>query len=386
MYSLLDNDLYKFTMMQAVLHQFPNTDVEYKFVCRTPNVDLTVFIDSLENKLWQMCKSQLTFEELQYLRSIRFLKPDFVNFLEHFKLKPDLVKFDKEDGQLTVRIKGDWVSTILFEVPLLAMISETYMESQMPDGSMQKQRWHNLKDKVEWYKDSKCDFKFIDFGTRRRASRISQDFVVANLKRQLPDSFIGTSNVMLAMKYNLKPIGTMAHEWIQAGQGMEDTRLSKSQSFMLQKWADTYRGDLGLALTDTISMDAFLKDFDAYFSKLYDGCRHDSGDPIEWGEKLIKHYTDFGINPMWKTAVFSDGLNFQECHRIEQHFKGRIKTLYGIGTNLSNDCGVKPLSIVIKLINVNGHPVAKLSDEPSKTICEDQEFLSYLKKVFNYGR
>jgi len=313
------------------------------------------------------------------------MKPDFVNYLENFRLKPSLVRFDKEDGKLSVRIKGDWVATILFEVPLLSLISETYMESQMSPDTLWENGKKNLRAKIQWYKDNNCTFKYVDFGTRRRMSSKWHGYGVRAFKQELPDVFVGTSNVLLAMENGLRPIGTMAHEWIQAGQGMEQTRLSDSQAYMLQKWADEYRGDLGVALTDTISMDAFLKDFDAYFSKLYDGCRHDSGDPIEWGEKLIAHYQKYGIDPMSKTAVFSDGLNFQECHRIEQHFKGRIKTLYGIGTNLSNDCGIKALSIVIKLITVNGHPVAKLSDEPSKTICEDTEFLSYLKKVFNYG-
>jgi nicotinate phosphoribosyltransferase len=208
------------------------------------------------------------------------------------------------------------------------------------------------------------------------------DEVVSTFARELPGYFNGTSNVFLAMKHNVKPIGTMAHEFIQAGQGLEKVQLKYSQQYMLEKWIEEYRGDLGIALTDTIGMKPFLKDFDLYLAKLYDGCRHDSSDPYTWCFSLVDHYKKLGIDPRTKSAVFSDNLDFLAAANIYKTFKDMIKISFGIGTNLTNDVGFKPLSIVIKLVKVNGNPVAKISDQPEKVICEDEQFLSYLRKVY----
>jgi len=376
--SLLDNDLYKFTMQQCVLHQFPSAEAEYKLIVRS-KVNINHLAKPLVDEIDYLCGLQINKNELDYLEAIRFIKKDYVAFLEDFRLKRRYVNVSQGKDQLEVRIKGPWVQTILFEVPLLAILSELYMGGIEATNLIS---FKTLENKLKSIQHTP-DFHFADFGTRRRASACWQQMVVSICESKCPASmFIGTSNVHLAMKYGVKAIGTMAHEFIQAGQGLGVTRLSDSQKFMFETWAKEYRGDLGIALTDTIGMDAFLKDFDPYLAKLYDGCRQDSGDPIQWGKKLIAHYKSMGIDPMTKSAVFSDGLDFIKAKEILDHFRGRIKVSFGIGTNLTNDVGKKPLSIVIKLVGLNGNPVAKISDEPGKVICEDEGFLTYLKQVY----
>lgn len=379
--SLLDNDLYKFTMQQAVLHQFPQAEAEYKFILRKP-VPLAHLADKVIDEVEALCSLHLTDPELAYLRSIRFLKADYVDFLENFTLKRRHVHVSADGDSLEISIKGPWLQTILFEVPLMAIVSELYSRDANPtrinfSGLDELRRKLNLA-------SSAVFFNFADFGTRRRFSAEWHDIVVDECVSRLPDPvFKGTSNIALAMKYGVKPIGTMAHEFIQAGQGLGQVRLADSQKFMLEAWVKEYRGDLGIALTDTIGMSAFLRDFDLYFAKLYDGCRQDSGSPLAWGERLIAHFNDLGINPLTKVGVFTNALTFPDAIKIMSHFHNRLPTSFGIGTNLTNDCGIKPLNMVIKLTHINGHPVAKISDDPGKVICEDKKFLDYLMQVYN---
>jgi nicotinate phosphoribosyltransferase len=275
-------------------------------------------------------------------------------------------------------------------VPLLAIVNEVYFDV-LSMGSTIPSTTGNLKlqqkiDLVKEYNGKHGQrFKFADFGTRRRFAGLWQDIIVQRLIKELPDNFIGTSNVYLAMKYGVRPIGTMSHQWIMCGQGLPNVRISESQRYMLDAWVKEYRGDLGIALSDTLGFDAFLRDFDPFFAKLYDGCRHDSGDPFTWGEKLIAHYRKLKIDPKTKSAVFSDGLTFPLALDLCSEFWGRIQTSFGIGTNLTNDCSYDPLQIVIKLTKVNGHPVAKVSDSAGKGMCEDESYLKYLKTVFKIG-
>ena len=382
MASLLQNDFYKFSMQMAVLHHFPSTEVEYKFICRTKEADLLPLKAKIERKIDLLCESRFSKEDLDYLGSVRFLKKDYLNFLEDFTLKRRLVQVYEKNGKLEISIKGNWVQTILFEVPILAIVSEVYCGERITSEHALIEGRRRLQEKIDFHNKLENPFYFADFGTRRRFSGAWQDEVVETFKKALPNSFIGTSNVFLAKKHNLKFIGTQAHEFISAGQGLNRVQLVNSQKFMLERWAEEYRGDLGIALTDTLGMSAFTRDFDLYLAKLYDGCRHDSGDPFTWGKALIEHYNKLGIDPMTKSAVFSDNLNFEKAMEINDYFKNKIKVSFGIGTNLTNDVGIKPLSIVIKLVRVNGNPVAKISDEPDKVICEDPEFLSYLKSVY----
>jgi len=380
--SLLDNDLYKFTMMQAFHHHFPEAQSKHKFILRSKGVDLVPYKKQIEEEIEHMCSLNFKPEELDYLSSLGFMKPDYIDFLEDIRLKTRGMCIKEENGQLVLNYEGSLVQKILFEVPIMAIISEVYLKNLTKYAEAHRVGYEKIKLKIEKLEDAGIPIKFADFGTRRRFSREWHDIVVSLLKNLAPDFFIGTSNVLLAMKHKVKPIGTMAHEWIQAGQALDKVQLKNSQKFMFEIWVKEYRGDLGILLTDTIGMKPFLKDFDKYFAKLYDGCRHDSGDPIKWGRNLINHYDKLGIDPKTKTAVFSDGLNFDKIISLAKEFRHEIQTSFGIGTNLTNDVGVKPLSMVIKLVELNGNPVAKISDEPEKAICPDPEFLNYLKKVY----
>jgi nicotinate phosphoribosyltransferase len=224
-------------------------------------------------------------------------------------------------------------------------------------------------------------FEVFDFGTRRRFSREWHGEVVSTLQRDGGTWFKGTSNIDLARRLGLIPIGTMAHEYLQIHQASGGT-LRDFQKRALENWVQTYRGDLGIALTDVISMDAFLGDFDLYFAKLFDGLRHDSGDPIEWGEKALAHYAKLRVPATGKRLVFSDGLTIPRALEIYRHFGERVQTGFGIGTDLTNDVGYKPLNIVMKVVEANGQPVAKLSDSAGKTMCENEAFVAYLRSAF----
>ncbi|GAH42788.1 unnamed protein product [marine sediment metagenome] len=309
------------------------------------------------------------------------MKHDYVDVLKYFQLDRDNVVCWVEDNELKIHI-GDgmasWFDTILFEVPVLAIVSETYFADKEVKPLECQDR---LDSKIKLLKEQNSDIKFADFGTRRRIAKGWQEHMLRCLKIKLPNNFIGTSNVMFAKKLNIKPIGTMAHEWIQACQAL--TRLRDSQKYAFQKWADEYRGDLGIALSDTLGMGAFFNDFDMYFAKLFDGARHDSGDPYVWCDKLIKHYESMNIDPMTKTAIFSDGLDFTKALALHKEFKTRIRTSFGIGTNLTNDCGLEPLAIVVKMTKCDGDPVAKISDSPGKAMCNDLDYLKYLRSQFS---
>jgi nicotinate phosphoribosyltransferase len=389
--SLLDTDLYKFTMGQVVFHKFPDAMVEYTFKCRNEDVDLSPYANEIIREIDSLCELRFQDDEIEYLRKLGWFKPSYLEFLKLLKLDSKCVEITSYPGNFGLKIVGPWLSTIYFEVPILAIINEVYFrhkagitkenECQLDAKDWRNDGLKNLRRKIELVNE-KNFIKFSDFGTRRRFSRDWQDFVIGELKSNLLlCCFTGTSNVYFAKKYNITPIGTMAHEFIQACQAF--VRIRDSQKFAFQTWAEEYRGDLGIALSDTLGMDAFLNDFDKYFAKLFDGARHDSGDPFVWCDKLIEHYKKLKIDPMTKTAVFSDGLTFPKAIELVTRFKGRINTAFGIGTNLMNDCSFNPLNIVIKMTQCNGYPVAKISDTPSKQMCKDENYLNYLKSVFN---
>lgn len=389
--SLLENDLYKFTMWQALLHSNPGAQAEYRFVCRNATAfPLAELKSAVEEELDHLCSLHFTQDELDYLSGLRFIKSDFVDFLSVFRFQRRFVEVSAEGEQLAVVAKGPLVHVMGFEIFVLYIVNELYFRSLNQDGVLNVAR-ERLDAKVELLKthsadlsdNPDCPFIFFDFGLRRRYSGAWQDEVVQTFVREVPQHFRGTSNVYLAKKYGLTPIGTMAHEYLQAYQSF-GFRLRDFQKAALEGWVQEYRGDLGIALTDVVCMDAFLADFDMYFAKLFDGLRHDSGDPVVWGEKAISHYNGLRIDPMTKRLVFSDGLNIPRAIDLYRHFKGRILTSFGIGTDLSNDTPHKALNIVMKITACNGQPVAKLSDASGKTLCEDETYLAYLRQVFNY--
>jgi nicotinate phosphoribosyltransferase len=285
-------------------------------------------------------------------------------------------------GGLSIVIKGPWLHTILFEIPVLAIVNEVYFRNTRPQPDFAEGR-RRLRAKIALVRDNPAlaGCRIADYGTRRRFSRLWHDEVLITLKNELGDNLAGTSNVMYAARHGLTPLGTMAHEYLQACQAL-GPRLRDSQTFGFEMWAREYRGDLGIALSDVYGMDAFLRDFDMYFCKLFDGARHDSGDPIVWGERLIEHYERNRVDPRTKTLVFSDSLDFPRVIELYTRFKDRARIAFGVGTNLTNDLGYTPLQIVIKMVRCNGQPVAKLSDSPEKNLCDDTAYLAYLRQVF----
>jgi nicotinate phosphoribosyltransferase len=379
--SLLDTDLYKLTMLQAFFHaaEFRTVSVEWKFACRNRNgLDLAQLIPDLRYQLEQLCTLSFTDEELNYLAKFSFFTRDFIEFLRIFHLDMRFVDLARDGDDIALRFRGPLIHVTLFEIYSLAIISELHTEiiQQGIDVTLARQI---LQKKLTLIKGQKemTGFHLADFGTRRRASRTWHEEVLRTLQAEIPAYFVGTSNIDLARRLELMPIGTMAHEWFQAWQAV--TRLADAQKAALEGWVREYRGRLGIALTDCYSMDSFIRDFsDPYFGKLYDGLRHDSGSPFKWGEKALKMYQDLNIDPLSKTLVFSDGLTFKMMLEIYRYFQGRTNISFGIGTKLTNDVGFTALNIVIKMVSVNGKPVAKISDEPGKSMCEDADYLAYL--------
>ena len=396
--SLLDTDLYKFTMMQVVLHQFPGAQVEYRFKCRNPGAQLAPFMDEIREEIRSLCSLHFQDSELAYLRSMRFIKSDFVDFLGLFKLNEKYITVTPlPSGDISIAIVGPWLHTILFEIPVLAIVNEVYFRNtqSVPDFVEGRKR---LDVKIgQLREEGLSDLKIADYGTRRRFSRAWHEEVMRVLaarlgthhspghSRSVPGQLAGTSNVWLAMKLGLTPLGTMAHEYLQACQAL-GPRLRDSQIYAFESWAREYRGDLGIALSDVYGMNAFLRDFDMYFCKLFDGARHDSGDPFEWGERMLEHYSQNRVDPRTKTLIFSDGLTVPRTIALYQQFRGRCQLAFGIGTNLTNDLGYEPMQIVIKMVRCNGQPVAKLSDTPSKNMCDDERYLAYLRQVFEIAQ
>ncbi|MFP0847596.1 nicotinate phosphoribosyltransferase [Acinetobacter baumannii] len=390
-HSLLDTDLYKFTMLQVVLHKFPQTHSVYHFRCR--NLEDTVYplvdiLDDLNEQLDHLCNLKYKEDELQYLRKLRFIKSDFVDYLELFQLKRRFIQASIDnEGRLDIRIEGPMVQAMMFEIFVLAIVNELYF-SRIKTDEVWAEGERRLQAKLELiqqYEKAQLPndppFLVSDFGTRRRYSFEWQKHVVAAFHNTVPNVFRGTSNVLLAKELNITPIGTMAHEFLQAFQAL-DVRLRDFQKAALETWVQEYRGDLGIALTDVVGMDAFLRDFDLYFAKLFDGLRHDSGDPYEWGDKAYAHYRKLKIDTKTKMLTFSDGLNLPKAWELHQYFKDRFQVSFGIGTNLTNDMGQTPLNIVLKLVECNGQSVAKISDSPGKTMTDNDTFLAYLRQVF----
>lgn len=366
--SLLDNDFYKFTMQHAVIKRFPYAKARYQFINRGKHEFPANFAQKLREAVDDMARLRLDYREKEYLKvTCPYLDPTYLDFLQGYRYDPSEVSIEQNGNDVKVSIEGYWYRTILWEVPIMSLICELfYMETgqlRQPDELVV----NTVENKISLYK--KLGVKFAEFGTRRRHSYEVHELVVKTLHEKGTGTFIGTSNVYLAMKYNVKPIGTHAHEWFMFHAAKYGFKMANSMG--LEHWVDVYRGDLGIALTDTYTTDVFFEQFDKKFAKLFDGVRHDSGDPLEFGDKTIQHYKKLGIDPLTKTIIFSDGLNYEKVERIVQHCKGRIGLSFGIGTDLTNDVGLKPMNIVLKMTeaqpeNANWTGVVKLSDEPKK--------------------
>ncbi len=379
--SLLDTDLYKFNMDQVIFHKHTDLCGQYYFKCRNKDIRFTPeMVDEINDQIDHLCTLKFTKPELNYLRSIRFIKNDYVEFLRIWRPIRDYVSVNlTDDGELQVLVDGPLFSAMQFEIYLLEIINEVYFRMAYDYDELLKSAERKLNEKIEAMNNGTYTFKFAEFGCRRRLSREWQDVVVRRFAKET-DKLSGTSNVYLAMKYNLTPIGTYAHEYVQMYQGIDRIPLAYTNHYAMRDWYDEYQGDNGTALTDTITTDLFLMDFNRAMVNNYSGVRHDSGDPYAWGDKLIAHYKSYGVDPKTKVLLFSDSLDFDRAQALYDYFKDRAKVSFGIGTFCSNDTDEQPLNIVIKLQYVNGRPVAKLSDNPEKAMCRDEEYLDYLNR------
>ena len=384
LHTLLDTDAYKLHMQQAVFHHYYDVHVAAEFRCRGDDL-LGIYADAIREQVDAMQHLTLQDEEYQWLSGLPFFKADYLNWLRDFRYKPEQVTVLNDNGKLDIRLEGPWREVIMWEVPLLAVISELAHRYRSPETGVE-QAVAALENKLAAFSTlteglDMSRFRLMDFGTRRRFSRDVQEAIVKSLQQE--PWFVGTSNYDLARRLSLTPMGTQAHEWFQAHQQISPD-LANSQRAALAAWLEEYPNQLGIALTDCITMDAFLRDFGPEFAERYQGLRHDSGDPVEWGEKAIAHYEKLGIDPMSKVLVFSDNLDLAKAVDLYRHFNTRVNLSFGIGTRLTCDIPqVKPLNIVIKLVECNGKPVAKLSDSPGKTICHDKAFVRALRKAFD---
>lgn len=384
LHTLLDTDAYKLHMQQAVFHHYYDVQVAAEFRCRGDDL-LGLYADAIREQVDAMRHLTLQDDEYQWLSGLPFFKADYLNWLREFRYNPDQVTVTNNNGKLNIRLAGPWREVIMWEVPLLAVISEIVHRYRSPQTGVEH-ALATLENKLVDFSRltesmDMSRFRLMDFGTRRRFSREVQQAIVERLQQE--SWFVGTSNYDLARRLNLTPMGTQAHEWFQAHQQISPD-LATSQRAALAAWLEEYPDQLGIALTDCITMDAFLRDFGPEFANRYQGLRHDSGDPVEWGEKAIAHYEKLGIDPHTKVLVFSDNLDLPKAVDLYRQFSSRVNLSFGIGTRLSCDLPqVKPLNIVIKLVECNGKPVAKLSDSPGKTICHDKAFVRALRKAFD---
>ena len=394
--SLLEQDLYKFSMGQVIYHKFPTYETTWTFKCRNENVKFTEeMVEEIKKQIKLYCGLKFTEDELTYLSKIKWLRKSYIDFLRlwHPRYEDFYIKHEGDKG-LVLEATGTWMNTSMYEVPTLAIVNEVYFRMAYKYEDLIASFKEKADAKVKRLVDGEmCIGTFSEFGLRRRLSKESQDYIVGKLKEvnkareegKCNSNYIGTSNVYLAKKHNLTPVGTMAHEYIMAvGQGNHRHNPAYSNYYAFRAWVDEYGILNGIALTDTITTDLFLKDFDLTYATLFSGVRHDSGDPFEWGEKILAHYKKLGIDAKNKTLLFSDSLNFDKAAKIYEYFKDRCNVAFGIGTFLSNDTNVGALNIVMKVTACNGQDVAKISDTEGKGMCKNEEYVKYLQRCIDW--
>ena len=392
--SLLETDLYKFSMGQCIYHQFPGYKTTWSFKCRNEDVVFTEeMVEEIREQIKQYCTLRFTEEELQYLDNITWLKGSYVDFLRIWQPRyEDFTITTEGEKGLSIEVAGTWLNTSMYEIPTLAIVNEVFFRMNYNYDELMESFKERLEKKVRRLEEKTCYLSsFSEFGLRRRLSAQAQEMAVMRLVEMMqktadPTSkFIGTPNVYLAKKYNLVPVGTMAHEWIMCvGQGNHKHNPAYSNWYAMDAWVKEFGILNGTVLTDTITTDCFLRDFKLTYSTLFSGVRHDSGDPKVWGDKMIAHYRSLGIDPGTKTLLFSDSLDFDRANDLFWYFKDRAKVAFGIGTYLSNDTCVPPLNIVMKVTKCNGQDVAKISDTPGKGMCKNPAYVEYLQRCIDW--
>lgn len=392
--SLLETDLYKFSMGQAIYHLFPSYTTTWTFKCRNTDVYFTdEMVDEIKAQIKAYCDLRFTEEELCYLSSIKWLQQSYVDFLRLWR--PNFDDFEISDDApcgLSIETKGTWLNTSMYEIPTLAIVNEVFFRMNYDYDKLYKSFKEKLSEKKKWLTENTFTIgNFSEFGLRRRLSAEAQDLAVMELSelngnnKEIGSVCVGTSNVYLAKKHGLVPVGTMAHEWIMCvGQGNHKHNPAYSNWYALDAWVREYGVLNGIALTDTLSTECFLRDFQLTYATLFSGVRQDSGDPIEWGNRMIEHYKSLGIDPKTKTLLFSDNLDFVRADKIYNTFKDKSRVAFGIGTYIANDTDVEPLNIVMKVTDCNGMDVAKISDTDGKGMCKNPDYVHYLKRCINW--
>lgn len=389
--SLLETDMYKFSMGQTIFHQFTSYKTTWTFKCRNKDVHFTdEMVEEIKEQVQAFCQLRFTEEELEYLDNITWIKGTYVDFLRLWQPRYEefTITTDAPCG-LAIDAAGTWINTSMYEIPVLAIVNEVYFRMAYDYDVLLKQFKRRLDEKVRLLEEDTYRLSdFSEFGLRRRLSAEAQEMAVkaiAEVELPADSHFIGTSNVYLAKKFNLKPVGTMAHEWIMCtGQGNHKHNPAYSNWYALDAWVKEYGILNGIALTDTITTDCFLRDFQLTYATLFSGVRHDSGDPYEWGDKMIAHYNSLGINPRTKTLLFSDSLDFERATALYDYFKDKAKVAFGIGTFISNDTDEEALNIVMKTTKCNGMDVAKISDVAGKGMCKNPDYVDYLNRCIDY--
>ncbi len=388
--SLLETDMYKFSMGQAIYHQFSDYKTTWTFKCRNTDVYFTEeMVEEVKEQIKAYCDLRFTEEELEYLNSIKWIKGSYIDFLRLWKPRfADFTISDDATCGLLIETKGTWLNTSMYEIPTLAIVNEVFFRMRHNYDDLIVSFEKKLDEKIAKLADKTFVIgSFSEFGLRRRLSGEAQEMAIKKLAdANLGDSkFVGTSNVYLAKEFGVTPVGTMAHEWIMCvGQGNHKHNPAYSNWYALDAWVKEYGVLNGTALTDAITTDCFLRDFQLTYATLFSGVRHDSGDPIAWGEKMIDHYEELGLDPTLKTLLFSDSLNFEKASEIYAHFKGRARVAFGIGTYIANDTDVEPLNIVMKTTACNGMDVAKISDIQGKGMCKNPAYEEYLLRCIRW--
>jgi nicotinate phosphoribosyltransferase len=390
--SLLEIDAYKFSMGQAIYHLFSDYKTTWTFKCRNTDVRFTpTMVEEIRRQIKAYCDLRFAEDELDYLNDIRWIKGSYVDFLRIWKPRYEDFEITADgDCGLGIQTRGTWLNTSMYEIPTLAIVNEVYFRMRYDYDELLASYRQRLAEKTAKLIDGRLNLgPFSEFGIRRRLSGEAQDLAIRTLSeadgRYADSHFVGTSDVCLARKYGVTPIGTMAHEWIMCvGQGDHKHNPAYSNWYALNAWVKEYGVLNGTALTDTISTDCFLQDFQLTFATLFSGVRHDSGDPFAWGDKMIRHYEKLEIDPRSKTLLFSDSLDFERADALRAYFKDRAKVAFGIGTYISNDTMAEPLNIVLKPTFCNGMDVAKISDAPGKGMCRNQDYVDYLQRCISW--
>lgn len=388
--SLLETDMYKFSMGQAIYHQFSDYKTTWTFKCRNKDVFFTPqMVEEIRSQIKSYCSLRFNEDELAYLNSITWIKGSYVDFLRLWKPRYEdfEITTDAPCG-LSIETRGTWLNTSMYEIPTLAIVNEVYYRMAYDYDTLFRSFERRLEDKIDKLSDGTYTLgAFSEFGLRRRLSAEAQSLAVGRLsEKEFPGStFVGTSNVLLAKKFGITPVGTMAHEWIMCvGQGNHKHNPAYSNWYAMDAWVKEYGVLNGIALTDAITTDCFLRDFKLTYATLFSGVRHDSGDPFSWGDKMIAHYRELGIDPKAKTLLFSDSLDFERAADLYRYFAGKAKIAFGIGTYIANDTDEEALNIVMKTTACNGMDVAKLSDIDGKGVCKNPEYVEYLERCIRW--